>query len=1085
MVTARKKEVKDFFDSRTYARGCDYYKSGKVVSFTQKRDDYYCGRVQGARPAPYDVNLYVITTGREISGIESGCSCPIGYRCKHVVALLLAVMESEAKTRSASDMPELASAWVSWLASVDEECQKPQSAPSSALVYLLGKAKYGGRPTISIRLGVANFLKSGKLGKPKLTDLYSVNFLRHASDSDALLTHKLQKASLTSYGFYNLEGTNALLVLPTLVRTGRLYFEHLQIVEGPVRELYCSWDLCNNATQKLELSVEGGAKVLPSSPPWYLDEETGECGPLETDIDSSLFPGILNIPLAPIDQIKPIQKALEKKFPNQRALQPKPVKTKKMSAKPKPCLRLYGGSEAIFAEFDRALCLAHFSFRYDDINVPFGKSVEKTIVGQENALTVLDRDLIAESQYVNTLNETYMFTPLCHTRYAKDLFRGYEYELLIGDEDWSDLECSSYLKDSLSQLKQKGWEITIDDSFPFEWVDASESDWYLDLNQESQMQWFNLSIGIDIDGEKINILPHLMELLKNNSFLTLSDIQDDESFPIQLSPSHHCFIRFGRFKSILKTLCELQDPQSLSDEGLLKLPRLRAPEIMDLIDADPFKVSGADQLQAFAKRLKDFKGVQHTNPPSSFTAILRPYQQEGLDWLQFLSNHQIGGILADDMGLGKTVQTLAHLCTEKQKGITKPSLIIAPTSLMDNWENEAKRFASSLKCLILHGPDRKTSFKNIPRSDLVVTTYPLVLRDCKELLSHDYHALILDEAQVIKNPKSKVSKLCREFSANHRICLTGTPMENHLGELWSLFDFLNPYLLGNERQFKSLFKTPIEKHNRIDLYKNLTKRIAPFMLRRNKTEVAQELPPKTEMVRSIELEGDQRDLYESIRLAMQKKVKKALEKKGLASSQIIILDALLKLRQTCCDPSLLKLDSSKNVRHSAKMAELSKMLEQLIQEERKILLFSSFTSMLSIIEDHLKQQGYSYTKLTGKTKDRKSAIQKFQEGNASVFLISLKAGGVGLNLTAADTVIHYDPWWNPAAENQATDRAYRIGQDKPVFVYKLISSKTVEEKILKLQEKKQALMESLFSENTQSKSGLCIEDLEYLFEPIE
>lgn len=311
-------------------------------------------------------------------------------------------------------------------------------------------------------------------------------------------------------------------------------------------------------------------------------------------------------------------------------------------------------------------------------------------------------------------------------------------------------------------------------------------------------------------------------------------------------------------------------------------------------------------------------------------------------------------------------------------------------------------------------------------------------------------------------------------------------MENHLGELWSLFDFLMPGFLGGRDQFTRFYRTPIEKKNNQEQAKRLQRRVAPFMLRRSKDLVAKELPPKTEIIRTVELSGQQRDLYETIRASMEARVKSEIEKKGFARSQIAILDALLKMRQVCCDPSLVKLEQAKTVQKSAKLDILMELVQTMVEEDRKILIFSQFTSMLSLIEQRLESIGIPWAKLTGQTQNRKQPVQDFQNGEIPVFLISLKAGGTGLNLTAADTVIHYDPWWNPAVEDQASDRAHRIGQNKPVFVYKLVTEGTVEEKIQELKEKKKNIATSLYGGNTgKKKQSITVEDLGVLFEPLK
>jgi SNF2 family DNA or RNA helicase len=453
--------------------------------------------------------------------------------------------------------------------------------------------------------------------------------------------------------------------------------------------------------------------------------------------------------------------------------------------------------------------------------------------------------------------------------------------------------------------------------------------------------------------------------------------------------------------------------------------------------------------------------------------------------LQFLREYDLGGILADDMGLGKTVQTLAHILIEKQAGrLTHPVLVVAPTSVVPNWKAEAARFAPQLRVHVSHGLKRKETFAEIGASDLVLTSYALLPRDEEVLLAQEFHLVILDEAQQIKNALTRAARVVGRLRATHRLCLTGTPLENHLGELWSLFHFLMPGLLGDATTFRRTYRTPIEKQGDSLRRQNLVRRIRPFLLRRTKDQVAAELPLKSEIVRPVELAGPQRELYETVRASMHERVRAEIAARGIAQSHIIVLDALLKLRQICCDPRLLKLDSAKRIKDSAKLELLLEMLQEMIPEGRRILLFSQFTSMLDLIEPELTKLKFAYLKLTGQTRDRERPVKEFQAGKVPLFLISLKAGGTGLNLTAADTVIHYDPWWNPAVESQATGRAHRIGQDKPVFVYKLIVSGTVEEKIAALQTSKAALARGVLENDAGAGLPLTAADIQGLFEPL-
>jgi SNF2 family DNA or RNA helicase len=386
----------------------------------------------------------------------------------------------------------------------------------------------------------------------------------------------------------------------------------------------------------------------------------------------------------------------------------------------------------------------------------------------------------------------------------------------------------------------------------------------------------------------------------------------------------------------------------------------------------------------------------------------------------------------------------------------------------------------------------------------VLTTYPLIARDHAVLAARSWPLLLLDEAQTIKNPNAATTKLLLGIEARHRVCMTGTPLENNLDELWSLFSFACPGLLGDRKSFARVWRNPIEKQGDRERSRLLARRVKPFLLRRTKEEVARELPPKTEIVERIDLQGPQRDVYEAIRLSMHARVSAAIAERGWARSRIVILDALLKLRQACCDPRLLKpgatdsadgeIPSPRRERGhkpatrtagagSAKLDRLEEMLVELLAEGRRILVFSQFTSMLRLIQERLAKRAIRYALLTGATRDREAAIRLFEEGSVPVFLVSLKAGGTGLNLIAADTVILYDPWWNPAVEDQAVDRAYRIGQTKPVFVHKLVASGTIEEKMEILKERKSALAQSLFDHDGAPTLAMTQADLELLFAP--
>ncbi len=385
--------------------------------------------------------------------------------------------------------------------------------------------------------------------------------------------------------------------------------------------------------------------------------------------------------------------------------------------------------------------------------------------------------------------------------------------------------------------------------------------------------------------------------------------------------------------------------------------------------------------------------------------------------------------------------------------------------------------------LVLHGPGRADHFDEIANHDLVITTYPLLHRDHEPLFGQAWDVAVLDEAQSVKNSASALAKLVRRIEARLRIALTGTPMENNLEELWAILDWTTPGLLGTRTAFRERFRVAIEREDDRLARTRLATRIRPFVLRRTKDMVAADLPPRTEIVEHVTLAGAQQGLYETVRASMDARVRQALKAKGLAGSRITVLDALLKLRQAACDPALVKLPAAGKITQSAKRTRLMEMLEALVAEGRKVLVFSQFVEMLRLIEADVTARGWRYTMLSGQTRKRAEAVARFQEGDADIFLISLKAGGTGLTLTAADTVILYDPWWNPATERQAMDRAHRIGQTRPVFVYRLIATSTVEAAIQDMQARKQALADALFAEGEGTALDISEDDILALFEP--
>jgi hypothetical protein len=624
--------------------------------------------------------------------------------------------------------------------------------------------------------------------------------------------------------------------------------------------------------------------------------------------------------------------------------------------------------------------------------------------------------------------------------------------------------------EKVAQLEAIGWRISFGEGVGHQVHEADPVKWETKLSRDededgyegdfSDGGWFSLSVGFDVDGVRHDLMPILAGLLKQDFLEETLDRPDGGYVYAPLKNGDALKLPIGRVRRILRHLSALVDPKFFGKA------RVHALDAAALAGLEGLGIDAPKGLEKLKKRLENFSKVEELDEPPELRATLRDYQKDGFRWMQFLARHGLHGILADDMGLGKTLQTLAHLMAEKTSGRSggRPSLVIAPTSVVPNWRAEAIKFAPGLRVLVLNGADRRKYYRSIPHADLVITSFALLQRDIEKLLGFQYHIMALDEAQYIKNPRAKVAQAACRVVARHRLCLSGTPIENHLGELWSLMHFLIPGYLGTEDSFTKNFRKPIEEEGDIEKNALLKKRIAPLVLRRTKDQVAKELPPKTIMVHLVELHSDQKDLYETVRATMDKRVREAIAARGIEQSQIVFLDALLKLRQICCDPRLLPPDFADGWHRSAKLDYLTELLATLIEEGRRILIFSQFTTMLALIEEHLVKTKVPFLKLTGASKDRGQLVEQFQTGKFPVFLISLKAGGTGLNLTAADTVIHYDPWWNPAAEAQATDRAYRIGQDKPVFVHKLLCQETVEERIHKLQIEKAKLADGLLAD---------------------
>ena len=1100
-------DIVQAFDARTARRGRAYQRQGRVRDLAIASDGVTIhGRVTGSAPRPYHVEIAILPSDDELPELlfESSCTCPVGVDCKHAAAVLFEVVARGRNVAHPSipsptvprlisqPLPKpdpLAGPLAAWLAMLAESATEPvQAARNERLVYILDVQPSGHGEQLSIEVGAVRPLKSGGYGQLRRVQLSALatSNARYVQSEDRSIARllTLEPWRVSWLAKVPDDPVVADVVMRRLIASGRCHWRSKDappLTVGECRSGQLEWRLLPDGRQ-VPFLAGNSARVtaLPAASPWYVDTETTSAGPLDLGLPPALVSVLLKAPPVSPSQVPALSAALSARLRGHAIPAPADDVTEEtISAPPVPCLHVASRElQTVYWHSPSALPgvedVIQISFHYGD-------TIVEAASPQHDICRIEGRRVIrwrrhqeaerAARRRLAALGLVEQFSP-APGRLTLSLADAARWPVLVHRD--------------LPRLVADGWRVELADSFRHRVIDAS-GEWDAEITEERDAGWwFSVDLGIEVEGKRVALLPLLVQALKAipDPAAGLAGMRGTDTLYARLDAGRVVALPLERVASLVSVLVELFDASTVSDDGRLDLSLGEAIGLAEVEAAMQLRWLGGERLRRLASQLSAFDGVASVPVPDGFIAELRPYQRQGLDWLQFLREYELGGVLADDMGLGKTVQALAHILTEKRAGrLDRPCLVVCPTSLVPNWTAEAARFAPELTVVSLHGPDRATRFASLTSADLALTTYALLSRDEVVLLEQEWHLVILDEAQAIKNPAARATGVACRLRARHRLCLTGTPVENHLGDIWSQFAFLVPGLLGDARRFARTFRTPIEKKGDAERQALLARRLRPFMLRRTKAAVAAELPPKTVMIRQVELAGAQRDLYETVRLAMHEKVRRAVAERGLARSHIIILDALLKLRQACCDPRLVKLTQARRATVSAKLDHLTEMLPELIEEGRRVLLFSQFTSMLDLIEADLDALGLPYVDLRGDTLDRATPVARFQAGDVPLFCLSLKAGGTGLNLTAADTVIHYDPWWNPAVEAQATDRAHRIGQDKPVFIYKLIAEGTIEERMLELQDKKAALANGLFDPN---RSGGSFEaaDLELLFQPL-
>jgi superfamily II DNA or RNA helicase len=1116
-------DINKSFTKTILVRGADYVRKRSVLDAWYSVDGDLCGKVRSSSGGSYRVVISPVRRAQFIE-LESECSCPYFSQCKHAAALALYALNHDVRVESTTMKPEVAieklpvipevalvptelplpAELKSWLGSI-EGATKPKEqvdlSRAAKVYYELSCKPTSGGSDVPVVLPVTrNILKSGNLGarhEIKSGQISSYNRPKEWLDVDFDLINDLNANAArfdANKSEFKLDGKHGVRILQELIETQRCTWNEITTLRlGKPRQGQLTWETSGpNGLPKPKIKFEGVGRALATSPPWYVDYHSAECGPLECGIKDELASLFIKGGYVAPEYLPAVREKLVALGFSGDALPNETAAPIVRATPPVPCF---------VVEFESCEKRPDY-WNPQRVTAPlaFGKltfEYEGRLANAEGAdIRWKEGDqiyIIRRNQQAERLARE--FLEKCG--WGETRFSSWEIPKARGNQLCIDPPDSDRLLDPLERVQKfaenvvpklisSGWKIEIDQTYRF--VEDSDVEWNVGVEGGSGIDWFELQLGIQVEGKPYDLKPVLISLFKElssggHSITSVARTQKSDDLFVFGDGGQVIRLSRQRLSAMLEPLVEIFGGAGDWPEEfrLSKAMFAEAEKFKDAIGTLGVPWKSTEELANLGEKFSAFDHLEPLNEPDGFIGELRPYQKEGLAWLQFLREFKFGGVLADDMGLGKTVQVLAHIQLEKRSGrMDRPCLIVAPTSTMPNWRRECERFVPELSVVTLQGAGRSGRFSELKDVDIALTTYPLLARDKGALLGANYHIIVLDEAQNIKNPATGAAKAARELKGRHKLCLSGTPIENHLGELWSLFHFLMPGFLGSDPEFKKDFRGPIEKYSDAVARERLSRRVKPFMLRRTKGQVVKELPPKTEIIESIAFDDPQRDLYESIRLTMDEQVRNLIAAQGFDRSRIQILDALLKLRQVCCDPRLVKLAAAKSVTSSAKLDRLLDMLTVLLEDGRKVLLFSQFTSMLNLIEERLRAANMKWVRISGDTTDRDTPVRQFQAGEVPLFLISLKAGGTGLNLTAADTVILYDPWWNPAVENQAIDRAHRIGQDKAVIVYKLVAAGTIEEKMLEMQARKGDIARSILTDDAEGIRTLTADDLRWV-----
>lgn len=1080
------------FNSKQIRGGQDHFEAGRVALLHQTPDSASL-EVRDRRKA------YFVELSNLGDSVRAHCECGTfkrGQLCGHLWAAILTL--DRAGIAFSPPVP----VWRQEIQKMIETAPKYAQTPSDGsrkekaeLVYVLHTEDLTDSDVVKIRLYERSRRKTGEWGKPRkyYVDSTPLSHLMGSDDREILALLGARHSDASNWYRYNEESKHAIalepgiwdIAIPKIANSGRFFWR--QNGREPLGDDRCiAWDGDEPYSFKLKsvedddgnLTLHGflerGDDSIPMEQPVLilatsevlLSNRLIRFAPAESFvwIRTLRRSGQLNVPQVDREE-----------FSKLFAMTPIPadseladdIQFETISVPPVPILRVKDGQ--------RGLLVGNVHFGYDKLEVSANDRSDNVV--DTDRRRVFRRDTVAEGQLGHDLEM------------AVDEFCGTFHGSYNEDVSFP----TSTMPALADHLMNHGWRVDIRGKNLHR---AQE----VQLHVESKVDWFELGGEVSFGNTSVGY-PELLKAIRAGRAVVELDDGTTGLLPAEFLEQHR---RFGELADLTNGSVRFQLSQAALLDSLL------ASQEATRYDTDAGFNLALD-------RIRQFSGVEPLAEPNLFSGTLREYQKEGLGWLGFLKQFRFGGCLADDMGLGKTVQVLAMLirhhrwdqqeqdstdalpdenvagsavngsvaaATEVKKtsegNCPGTSLVVAPKSLVFNWVDETHRFAPDLKILNYTGTQRRETQEQFKDYDIVITTYGTLRRDILELKEILFDYAILDEAQAIKNHQSQTAKACRLLSAKHRLAMTGTPVENHLGDLWSLFEFLNPGILGSHRFFQTLVpraEATDDEHESLDW---LSRGLRPYILRRTKDQVLDDLPEKFEQTLYCDMEPKQQALYNELRDFYRASLSEKIEESGIKRSKIHVLEALLRLRQVACHPGLV--DPKKKLAASAKLDLLIDQIQEVTEEGHKALVFSQFTSFLALVKPQLDKRGIVYEYLDGRTRNREQRVKRFQEDEGcSAFLISLKAGGHGLNLTAADYVFILDPWWNPAVEAQAIDRVHRIGQTKRVFAYRIICRNTVEDKILQLQDRKRNLAEAIITEDNSVIRNLTQNDLAVLF----